>query len=369
MTTARRTDDTLSRRMGQPLGVTTRLTVAAMVLALLATTLAASGATDIVGASSSWVIAGLSGFAGVLLMAITLFQVVSVRRLRVRVLDPIDDMNSRLRTMIIAGVNDVRPLDANAVSELRDVWGNYQKLAAAVERARAIAQAAIDANSARSRTAVDAAMEAEHEKEIGETDPLTHLYNRRRLDSDLERDAAAVVSGSGQSFAFVMVDVDHFKSFNDNYGHQKGDEILQGLARILKESVRGLDTAYRYGGEEFSLILRNINPATAYEVVERIRGKVEDIFAATDTPMTASFGVSLSPHCAKQPTDLIAAADAALYESKEGGRNRVSLAPPRSSAPAVPEPEAAPPESALPVAETTVGAAEPARDSPRADSA
>ena len=185
-------------------------------------------------------------------------------------------------------------------------------LAGALERVRIHTQAAVDTNALRTRT--------------GETDSLTKLFNRRRLDVDLAHDAATLQTSSGNPFAFVMADVDHFKEFNDSQGHPKGDEVLRELAQVLKDSIRGQDTAYRYGGEEFSLILRQIDPLATSAVVERIRHNVEVRFQALGLSVTASFGVALAPHCGSNPVAIIAAADHALYRSKNGGRNRITLA-------------------------------------------
>ncbi len=162
------------------------------------------------------------------------------------------------------------------------------------------------------------------------TDPLTGLANRRHLTEELEREVRR--SGRlGRLFTVVMLDVDHFKNFNDTYGHPAGDELLKRLAKSLQDVVREVDTAARYGGEEFLVILAETPAGAAEQVAERIRGRVaEDRFVPEGG--TAAVGVTVSLGIAEFPADgalpeaLISAADKALYRAKEGGRNRVVVA-------------------------------------------
>jgi diguanylate cyclase (GGDEF)-like protein len=162
------------------------------------------------------------------------------------------------------------------------------------------------------------------------TDPLTGLANRRHLMAELEREVRRS-SRLSRKFAVVMLDVDHFKNFNDSYGHPAGDELLKRLAQALQDLVREVDTAARYGGEEFLAILTETPAGAAEQVAERIRGRLaEERFAPQGG--TVAVGVTVSIGLAEFPTDgtspetLISAADKALYRAKEGGRNRVVVA-------------------------------------------
>lgn len=162
------------------------------------------------------------------------------------------------------------------------------------------------------------------------TDALTGLANRRRLTTELERE---VHRGERHErpFAVVMLDVDHFKAFNDTFGHPAGDAVLKRLARILQENARDVDTVARYGGEEFTLILAETDAATAAAIAERIRGAVEaDRFSPdghdAEVNVTMSIGVATFPQNGRTPQALVTAADAALYQSKSAGRNRVTAA-------------------------------------------
>jgi diguanylate cyclase (GGDEF)-like protein len=151
------------------------------------------------------------------------------------------------------------------------------------------------------------------------TDGLTGVRNRRALD------LAVAALGDG-AFAAVMVDLDHFKAINDEYGHHGGDEVLRAAAARLVANVRPGDQVYRYGGEEFSILMPDTVEATAAEVAERVRGALASTpFLIGPTRIehwaTASFGVAAGAG----GTQVLADADAALYEAKRTGRNRVML--------------------------------------------
>jgi diguanylate cyclase (GGDEF)-like protein len=160
-------------------------------------------------------------------------------------------------------------------------------------------------------------------------DALTKLFNRRRLEEDLDSECKRCVRYD-RPLAFVMLDVDHFKAFNDSHGHPRADVVLQEVAEVIAGCVRTTDTAYRYGGEEFCVLLRETNAQDAMHLAERIRQRIEVRFASGATPgVTASFGVAEFSVATPMPRALVEAADAAMYESKHAGRNRVvlSLAP------------------------------------------
>ena len=174
-------------------------------------------------------------------------------------------------------------------------------------------------------TAIESARLHELTEELSQVDALTRLFNRRRLDRDLDTECKRC-SRYGRPMAFVMLDVDHFKAFNDSHGHPQADVALAELADILAGSVRTTDSAYRYGGEEFCILLRETNGKEAMMFAERLRQRIEQRFASGPAAgITASFGVAEFSAATPMPRALIAEADAAMYESKQAGRNRVVL--------------------------------------------
>jgi len=124
------------------------------------------------------------------------------------------------------------------------------------------------------------------------------------------------------------MDVDHFKAYNDAFGHQPGDDVLTRVGVVLKQVVREVDVAARYGGEEFVVLLPETRIDEGMRVAERIRGFIENEFSGPDEPrlVTISIGVAAYPADGESPEALIAAADAALYRAKQRGRNRVEQA-------------------------------------------
>jgi diguanylate cyclase (GGDEF)-like protein len=159
-------------------------------------------------------------------------------------------------------------------------------------------------------------------------DELTQLYNRRQATIRLNEQWALAIRYD-ESMACAMLDIDHFKKVNDVYGHLKGDEILQKVARVLMESVRISDMTCRFGGEEFLIIFPKQKDDQIRVCAERCRAGIESSVFADDartSPVTISIGVAYrnpSMHC---PADLLKAADTALYAAKEQGRNRVVTA-------------------------------------------
>jgi diguanylate cyclase (GGDEF)-like protein len=128
--------------------------------------------------------------------------------------------------------------------------------------------------------------------------------------------------------SLLMIDIDHFKSVNDRYGHPAGDRVLRDVARLLQEGVRTVDTVGRYGGEEFVAILPQTEMADARQLAERLRRAIEAHVVkvpAGEIRVTVSIGVAKYPAVAiATPDDLVRAADQALYRAKEEGRNRVA---------------------------------------------
>ncbi len=157
------------------------------------------------------------------------------------------------------------------------------------------------------------------------TDGLTGLHNRRHLMETCGMEVARA-DRQEQPLAALMIDLDHFKKYNDTLGHQAGDEVLVNMGAIFLDCVREVDYAARYGGEEFLILLPRTNLTGAVEVAERIRDRVaEENMDREDTtmPVTLSIGVAEYPTHADNADALIAAADAALYQAKRRGRDRV----------------------------------------------
>ena len=160
-------------------------------------------------------------------------------------------------------------------------------------------------------------------------DPLTSLGNRLRLREDLQV-LQSRTERYGHSYAVALCDVDFFKAYNDRYGHLAGDDVLRRVAATISSGLRTGDTAYRYGGEEFLVVLPEQDAETAAATTDRLRGAVEalQIPHADGTPrgvVTISAGVAISTE-ARDADALLKAADDALYAAKKAGRNRVSRA-------------------------------------------
>ena len=158
-------------------------------------------------------------------------------------------------------------------------------------------------------------------------DPLTGLYNRRYLDETLSRELSRA-HRENHSLAVVMLDLDHFKQVNDTYGHAAGDTVLKELATLLNSGVRESDMVFRFGGEEFLIAMPNINAEQALQRVEALRlALAARIIRHGDAAImiTLSAGISLFPQHGEDTRILIAGADHALYQSKNGGRNRVTM--------------------------------------------
>jgi diguanylate cyclase (GGDEF)-like protein len=153
------------------------------------------------------------------------------------------------------------------------------------------------------------------------TDALTGLYNRRHLMGTLSREAQRS-RRLGRPFSVLLADLDHFKQYNDTNGHPAGDEALVKVAEILRKTTRTVDCVARYGGEEFLVVLLETTTATAAVVAERIRAHVA-AEAFSGGRMTVSIGVAECPAHGDTPESLIESADAALYEAKGKGRDRV----------------------------------------------
>jgi diguanylate cyclase len=159
------------------------------------------------------------------------------------------------------------------------------------------------------------------------TDGLTGLANRKAFDKNI-RDAAEDATGTGLPLVLLMLDIDHFKTFNDTFGHQTGDQVLRLVARTLTDGVKGRDTAARYGGEEFAIILPETPLQFGVKVAETLRKGIEQKEVINKTSqahlgrITLSIGVA-EYKAGESVADFIGRADAALYDAKKQGRNRV----------------------------------------------
>jgi diguanylate cyclase (GGDEF)-like protein len=160
-------------------------------------------------------------------------------------------------------------------------------------------------------------------------DPLTGLFNRRFMEESLELEIRRA-SRNQRPLGMIMIDLDHFKYFNDNFGHEAGDLLLKELGALLKSNIRGEDIACRYGGEEFTLILPEGSGSVTRERAEFYKDAIQRMDVHfRGRPLgriTASMGVAIFPEHGRTAKALVAAADKALYRSKSAGRDRVTMA-------------------------------------------
>jgi diguanylate cyclase (GGDEF)-like protein len=160
------------------------------------------------------------------------------------------------------------------------------------------------------------------------TDSLTGLYNRKHLMESLTGEIGRS-SRYERPFSLLIIDIDHFKKFNDTYGHLAGDDVLRKMGEVFRESIRGCDYAARYGGEEFVIVMPEIGRDQGVQAAERIRASVakEKIDAqGNSVTVTISVGVASFPEHGDDAQTIISKADTALYQAKRRGRDRVALA-------------------------------------------
>ncbi|MBF0151640.1 MAG: diguanylate cyclase [Magnetococcales bacterium] len=167
------------------------------------------------------------------------------------------------------------------------------------------------------------------------TDALTQVYNRRFLDESLTNEVKRS-QRYNHFLGFILFDVDHFKKFNDTYGHDQGDRVLQAIGKAMKEHFRKVDIPCRFGGEEFCVLLPDTSATGTYVVAERFRRRVEQM-EVDGLKVTISTGVVTMPACEiDKPEELVKKADEALYEAKHKGRNQVCSAVPLPEVSVVP---------------------------------
>lgn len=185
---------------------------------------------------------------------------------------------------------------------------------------------------------------------LSRTDPLTGLLNRAQIFATLEQEVRRT-RRSERGFCLLMLDLDGLKAVNDVLGHQRGDQVLRALSAIVRRSIRGVDTAYRYGGDEFLVLLPETDYAGAFVVAEKIRAGAEEVgeaFAGEEARTSVSIGLVSHPEDGASAEELMLAADKAMYHAKSLGKNQISGYPrPRRFVTPLPRPAAptgAPPQ-------------------------
>ena len=180
----------------------------------------------------------------------------------------------------------------------------------------------LDLLLARARTLLDFKNYLDSCEEAAFTDHLTGLANRRRFERQLEREVSRT-RRFNRPFCLLLLDIDLFKRVNDTYGHDVGDDVIRRLGNALQAGTRGIDTAARVGGEEFGVILTETDFAHGLEVAERLRASIGEMTVPVAGRVTVSVGLAEFGAGSRGARELFSAADAALYEAKRRGRDRV----------------------------------------------
>ncbi len=165
-----------------------------------------------------------------------------------------------------------------------------------------------------------------HVLALSRTDPLTGLFNRSQLFVTLEQEVSRT-RRSDRGFCVLMIDVDGLKAINDNSGHLRGDEILRALGSVIQASIRNVDSAYRFGGDEFVVLLPETDIVGAFVVAEKIRSGAEEVgmsMAGTESMTSVSIGLVSHPEDGLSAEELMTAADRAMYQAKKLGKNQIS---------------------------------------------
>ncbi|MFT3960120.1 diguanylate cyclase [Propionivibrio sp.] len=227
------------------------------------------------------------------------------------------EQEGRSLELIDAGADDVliKPINEQALRVHLTTAGRMRMLREQIHRERQGVMRSTDEFATAQKKLLQDAL----------TDTLTQLPNRRN-GMDFLASELLFTQSSGAPLACLMMDIDHFKQINDTFGHAAGDAVLRQLAAILRSAARTEDMVFRYGGEEFVAILTNAPSKIALQIAERIRMQVEDadfIWEGRRIPVTLSIGVALAGGKTQDSQALIQTADAALYQAKKAGRNRV----------------------------------------------
>ncbi len=159
-------------------------------------------------------------------------------------------------------------------------------------------------------------------QEMAEVDSLTTVFTRQYIMQELE-DEILGTQHTGEKFVIAMIDIDHFKKVNDRYGHQIGDRVLRDVAKVIKDSLRKVDTVGRYGGEEFLVILSATSLEDGTKVLKRMLGKVGEIKYDDYPDLHITFSAGLVEYRGESLEEMIKKADALLYQAKNNGRNRI----------------------------------------------
>lgn len=298
-----------------------------------------SGFDNVVCASSAHqalqVLAGApAGTFDVILMDISMPQIDGIEACRrIKALDELND----IPILMVTGLSDEEHLRTAFAAGAIDYITKPVKAAELMARLRsALAlKRELDCRKARERELQEVTRRLQKANEslqrLSNIDELTAVANRRMFNQTLEREWARNMRNSA-FLSLIMIDIDHFKAYNDYYGHPQGDECLKQVADALRGMIkRPSDLVARYGGEEFAVILPNTHPHGAGILAEGLRKRVYDlnmphIFSPNDKRVTISLGVAATlPGRAWTPESLISEADRALYQAKNSGRNQVQL--------------------------------------------
>lgn len=249
---------------------------------------------------------------GLLVITVLLLLVAGLAyRLGLLIVRPLERLADGANEVAMGDLDVDLPGDTSGAGEVGALTGVFNNM---VARLRAGRQQLASANET---------LRAKNQEleQLSVTDGLTGLANHRALMQRLNEEG--IRSGRNKRpFSVIMADVDHFKTYNDEFGHPEGDQVLKKVAAILKDSTRTVDCVARYGGEEFAVLLPETEMAGALEVAERVRSRIE----AAEFPcrkITLSIGVAEYPKDADTTKEIMIAADAALYGAKRAGRNQV----------------------------------------------
>jgi len=269
------------------------------------------------------------GFGAIVLVAMALTGVALVMLLHREFVRPVQRITEAARAMANGELG--RSCGIRRNDELGELGQDFDKMARRIENHTRELEEQV---AARTRELAEANRQLSAANELLQSqavsDGLTGLFNYRYFSATLEAELQRS-RRTHQPVSLLMIDVDHFKVFNDTYGHPAGDKVLQDIADRLRARVRSTDVPCRYGGEEFAVILVATSRADAVLVAEDIRKKIEaSRFADSNgqrvVPVTISVGVATFPGDADTPEGLVKAADLALYAAKQSGRNKVVAA-------------------------------------------